>query len=68
MNKFKTTDKVPFTLLYAEESKIILEEPKGKYDDESQMFIGQDVRMQTTWSRTSTTGIFNTDPDEDTDD
>ncbi len=42
---------------------------EGAYDGENQRWMGDNISMSsTTWSRTSTTGIFGTDPDEDRDD
>jgi len=60
--------KVPFTLLYAEEPEIQLLDPEGRYDVQSQRWIGNDIKMTTTWCRSTTTGTFTSDPDEDKDD
>lgn len=58
---------VPFTLLWAcqghELSKI-----DGWYDSETQKWSKTDVSAATTWSRSTTTGYINDDPDEDKDD
>ena len=59
--------KVPFTMLWAKPSRDF-GQIEGEYDFKSQKWSMFDVNSATTWSRTSTTGWINLDPDEDKDD
>ncbi len=57
----------PFTMLWAcqgHELSIV----DGVYDPETQKWSKADISATTTWSRSTTTGYINLDPDEDKDD
>lgn len=43
-------------------------EVEGSYDAEKQKWTGVDILAVTTWSRSSTTGSWEHDPDDDRDD
>ena len=57
----------PFTMLWALESREFAP-IKGSYDPDSQRWTGSDITAVETWSRSTTTGVINSDPDEDKDD
>lgn len=58
---------VPFTMLWANRSRE-MSFIEGDYDPSTQKWSLNDVAAATTWSRSTTTGIINDDPDEDKDD
>lgn len=58
---------IPFTMQFARPSSN-LAEIDGHYDHATQQWSNRDISSVTTWSRSSTTGIVTSDPDEDKDD
>ncbi len=68
MENLKLTEKIPFTLSHAVIVDNVISEPEGYYDEKTQTWKGEDILMMRTYCRSSTTGLFESDPDEDPDD
>ncbi len=58
---------VPFTMLWAKSSREMTP-IEGEYDHATQKWSHNSMSDVETWSRSTTTGTFSSDPDEDKDD